>query len=54
MGKGERIIIKILEDLNGRSGFDAFWDTVDKETQDEIFTALWRIVDEVIADPHFT
>lgn len=48
MEVGEKITLKILEELQGRSGFDGFWDTVDAETQDEIFTALWRIVDEVL------
>jgi len=47
---GEKIVMKILEDLKGRSGFDSFWDTVDKETQDEIFTSLWRIVDKVMEE----
>ncbi len=27
----------IIKDLDGRSGFDAWWDSIDDETKDEIF-----------------
>ena len=45
MEVGERIVKAIIFDLDGRSGFDSFWEGVDEETKDEIFTTLWAIVD---------
>ncbi len=45
---GERIITDILAELQGRSGFDSFWDTVEAYIQEEIITTLWEIVDKQI------
>lgn len=34
----------IVKNLNGRSGFDAWWESIDDEIKDEIFA---RIVNEI-------
>lgn len=36
----------IIDELNDRSGFDGWWDSVDDETRDEILTRLSGIISE--------
>lgn len=37
---------KILDNLNGRSGFDAWWDEIDRATKAEIIRALEDILNK--------
>lgn len=44
------IAAEIIDELNGRSGFDGFWDSVDDETRDEILTRITSIITEGLSD----
>jgi hypothetical protein len=39
--KADRIVVAILRDLTGRSGFDGMWDGTDEDIQEEIIDT-WR------------
>jgi len=44
--KAAQIVDLILDDLNGRSGYDNLWDDLDEEIQDEIRESLTEILVE--------
>lgn len=41
-----RIVNAVLNNLNGRAGFDGWWDDIDPETQEEIRESLTMLVQE--------
>lgn len=42
------IVDALLDDLYGRSGFDAWWDTIDPEVQGEIREELARKLEALL------
>ena len=42
----EIIVERILNDMNDRSGFDSFWDSIDEETREEIKQTWIEIIEE--------
>lgn len=46
----EDVVKAVLRDLNGRRGFDWWWDDVDETTQGEIVQSLEETVQRVLVD----
>ncbi len=44
----EKIVAAILEDQNGRSGFDNNWDSIDEDIQKECISDWVDVVQKVI------
>ncbi len=44
MDNRKELIEKILDELNGRSGFDDWWCNIDEDTQEEITETLVNIL----------
>lgn len=44
----KKVVKEILDELDGRGGFDGWWDSVDEETQEDIRTELLGIVAKVL------
>lgn len=40
----DRMTWRIMRELNGRKGYDALWDELDGDIQDEIFEAVKEVV----------
>lgn len=45
----ERVVSAILRNLNGRAGFDHWWDSIHPETKDEINAKLRALASETLA-----
>jgi hypothetical protein len=41
----EKMARQIMEELNGRKGYDAIWDDLDEEIRDDIIDSIGNIVD---------
>jgi hypothetical protein len=49
----ENIVQATLKELNGRKGFDDWWDYLDDETIDELTQALVDVVDQELNSSGF-
>jgi hypothetical protein len=51
----ERIVFRVMDELNGRSGFDHWWSNIDADIQNEILNDLHQTVERELnkkGQPH--